>query len=167
MSSGGSIMKKKLIIIILSIIVLFAAIMLLNNYKNDKKLDGGNPYDKNELHQETIDLIGNDLYDNIITPDNLDEKIESGEAVTVYYFSPTCGYCKQTTPIVVPMVEELGIEMYKLNLLEYESMKKHYGIEGTPTIVHYKNGEEVDQLSGYYEDKEVYERFFNEVVLEK
>lgn len=160
-------MKKKLIIIILAIILLFGAIMLLNNYKNNKKLNVGNPYDKNELHQETIDLIGDELYDNIIVPDKLDEKIASGEAVTVYFFSPTCSYCLKTTPIVVPMVEALDIEMYKLNLLEYESKKKHYGIEGTPTIVHYKNGEEVDQLSGYHKDKKVYEQFFNEVVLEK
>lgn len=159
-------MKKKLIIIVLAIVVLFAALMLLSNYKNNKKLDGGNPYDKNELHQETIDLLGDDLYENIIIPDDLDEKLENEETITVYYFSPTCSYCISTTPVIVPMTEDLDIDMVKMNLLEYPDKRPHYEIEATPTIVHYKDGKEVGRQVGYDED-EVFEDFFNKVVLEK
>lgn len=163
---GGSFVKKKLIIIVLVVVVLFSALMLLNNYKNNKKLDGGNPYDKTELHQETIDLLGNDLYKNIITPDDLDERLANEETVTVYYFSPTCSYCMETTPIIVPMTEDLDIEMVKINLLEYPDKKPHYNIEATPTIVHYIDGKEVERKVGF-DKKEVFEAFFNEVVVEK
>lgn len=160
------IVKKKMIIIVVVIVALIAALLLLNNYKNNKKLDSGNPYDKNELYQESIDLIGDELYDNIITPDDLEKKLEKEEDVTVYFFSPTCSYCIQTTPVVVPMTEDLGIDMVKMNLLEYQDEKERYDIEGTPTIVHFKNGEAVDSIVGY-NDEEVFEEFFENVVLEK
>src|SRR5690625_3694410 len=146
-------MKNKMIIIIGAILVLFGLLFFVTNYKNDQALESvDNPYDKDTLKQETIDLIDDPLYQNIIVPDALDEKLAAGEDMTVYYFSPTCSYCQQTTPVVVPVTEELGIDMVKLNLLEYDKMD-YYGIEGTPTIIHYENGEEVDRIVGYHEEE--------------
>lgn len=158
-------MKNKMVIIIAAIVILFGLLLFVTNYKNKQSVEGvDNPYDKDSLRQETIDLLDDPLYQNIIVPDELDERIESGEAVTVYYFSPTCSYCQQTTPIVVPVTEELGVDMVKMNLLEYDKMK-YYDVEGTPTVTHYENGEEVASIVGYQE-KEDFEAFFKEYVLD-
>lgn len=150
-----------MVLIILSILILFGLLIFVTNYKNNQTVeDSGNPYDKEKLHQETIDLMDDPMYQNIIVPDELDEKLASGESMTVYYFSPTCSYCQQTTPIVVPVAEDLDIDMVKMNLLEYEKMD-HYDIEGTPTIVHYEDGKEVDRIVGYHEEDE-FRTFFEE-----
>lgn len=160
-------MRNKMLIIIGVIVVLFIGLYFLTNYKNQQTIEStDNPYGKDELHQETIDLLDDPLYGNIIVPDDLDAKLENGEDVTVYYFSPTCVYCQEATPIVVPLAEELGIDMKKMNLLEFDLMD-YYGLEGTPTIVHYEDGEEVGRIVGLPENpEEDYRAFFEKYVLQ-
>lgn len=156
-------MKNKMILIGIAIVVLFGGLFAVTQYKNKQALSANNPYGKENLHQETIDLLDDPLYGNIILPDDLDATIESGEPVTVYFFSPTCVYCRNTTPIVVPLTEELNIDMKKMNLLEFDLMD-YYGIEGTPTIIHYENGEEVARIVGQHEEAD-FRAFFEEYVL--
>lgn len=155
-------MKGKMIAIIGVIILLFVGLFVANNYKTNKILnENGNPYDKDDLRQETIDLIGDPLYDNIIVPSDLQKEIESGNPVTVYYFSPTCTFCQKTTPILVPVAEDLNVNVKKMNTLEYGM--EPFGIEATPTLIHYDNGAEVARLVGQQTD-EVFRDFFNEFV---
>lgn len=156
-------MRNKMILILAAVIILFGGLIVANNMKNKKAVNENNPYGKERLHQETIDQLNDPLYDNIVVPEDLDQMLEDGEDVTVYYYSPTCVYCQRTTPILVPITEELDIDMKKMNLLEYD-LKNYYDIEGTPTVIHYKNGEEVGRLAGQHEEEEYYE-FFEEHVL--
>lgn len=159
-------MRTKMLIIIGVVVILFGGLFAANYYKNKKALsDHKNPYGKNSLHQETIDLLGNPLYDNIIVPDDLDEQIASGDPTTVYYFSPTCTFCQSTTPVVVPITEEFNIDMKKMNLLEFDKMK-YYEIRGTPTIIHYDNGEEVARVEGE-QSEDTFRDFFEQYVLDE
>lgn len=158
-------MGKKMLIIIGGIVILFGVFAFANNYKNNQAMERNeNPYGKNNLHQETIDLLDDPLYDNIITPDQLDEKLDNKETVTVYYFSPTCVYCQKTTPVVVPVTEEMDVDMVKMNLLEFDKMDD-YHVEGTPTIIHYEDGVEVERIVGEHSEEE-FQAFFNRYVLE-
>lgn len=159
-------MRNKMVMIVGAIVILFVALYFVNDYKNKKALDvANNPYKKDTLRQETIDQLNDPLYGNIIVPDDLDAMLEAEEDVTVYYYSPTCVYCQQTTPIIVPITEELGVDMKKMNLLEFDKMK-YYDIEGTPTVIHYEKGVEVGRLSGAHSAEE-YRSFFDEYVLKK
>lgn len=157
-------MGKKLGIIISVIIVLFVALYVALQYKNNKALEENNPYGKTDLHQLTIDQLNDPLYGNQILPDELLEMVEDGESVTVYFYSPDCIYCTQTTPYLVPLAEELEVDMKKLNLLEFRNEAAPFEIRSTPTLVHYENGEEVARLEGQYPE-DMYEEFFNEYVL--
>lgn len=154
-------MKSKMILIIVVVILLFAGLMVANSVKNKQALkDSDNPYGKDQLKQETIDQLNDPLYQNIIIPEDLDAMLENEETVTVFYYSPTCVYCQKATPVVVPITEELNIDMKKMNLLEFDKMD-YYDIEGTPTIVHYENGEEVGRVEGLPENpEEAYRAFF-------
>lgn len=156
-------MKNKMILIIGAVVVLFVGLVVINNMKNEKKVSTeNNPYGDMKLHQETIDQLDDPLYQNIILPEDLDEKLENKEDLTVYFFSPTCIHCINTTPIVVPLVDELDIDMKKLNLLEFGDMS-YYNVEGTPTIIHYEEGEEVARFVGSAEEKD-FRAFFEEHV---
>lgn len=156
-------MKNKMLLIVGVIVLLFAGLLVMTNMKNKQAVsDESNPYDKTELKQETIDLLSDANYQNIIVPTDLDKKLEDKETVTVYYFSPTCSYCKEATPILVPIADELDVDVKKMNLLEYDLMD-HYEIEGTPTLIHYENGEEVKRIVGLPDEpEETYREFLEE-----
>ena len=157
-------MKNKMLIIVGVIVLLFAGLYFINNYKNKQAVeDNENPYGKDSLKQETIDQLDDPLYQNIIVPEDLDAKLANGEDITVYYYSPTCVYCQKTTPVVVPIAEELGVDLKKMNLLEFDKMD-YYHIEGTPTIIHYENGEEVSRIVGE-QPEENFRSFFKEYVI--
>lgn len=156
-------MGKKITIIISVVVVLFIALFFALNYKNNKALEGDNPYGTTNLDQATIDQLGDPLYQNQILPDDLLEQVNGGEATTVYFYSPTCVYCQQTTPYLVPLTEEMDVDMKKLNLLEFGQEATPFAIQSTPTVVHYENGEEVARLEGQYPEEQ-YEAFFNQYV---
>lgn len=157
-------MRNKMLLIIGAVVILFAALYFTTNYKNEKAINSAdNPYKKESLRQETIDQLDDPLYDNIIVPEDLDAKLANNEDITVYYYSPTCVYCQKTTPVVVPITEELNIDMKKMNLLEFDKMA-YYDIEGTPTIIHYENGEEVARISGERPEEE-FRDFFEQYVV--
>ena len=155
---------KKLLIFGGIIVAIFILIVVLTNKSNETKLKD-NPYGTDKLEKSTINLIGNENYNNIILPKELEKKIESGESVTAYFFSPECHYCIETTPVLMPIAKDMGIEVHQFNLLEFRQDAGPYGIEGTPTIVHYKDGKEIDRLYGgapQGSDPEIYFRdFFN------
>ena len=138
---------KKLLIVGGVIVVLFIAIIALTNMSNSNKL-ANNPYDTEELDQATIDLLGDENYQNIISPDALADKIASGEPTVAYLFSPLCSHCKNYTPKLMPLAEEYGVEINQLNVLEYEEAWDTYGIEATPTMIYFENGEKVTELVG-------------------
>lgn len=157
-------MRDKMIMIIGVIVALFAALYFVVDYKNKQKLTSvDNPYGKDQLAQETIDQLDDPLYQNQITPNSLEELLEDGEDVTVYFYSPTCVYCRNTTPVLVPVAEELGIDLKKMNLLEFEESWDTYNIEGTPTLIHFENGEEASRISGE-QPEEVFREFLSPFV---
>ncbi|GGB51712.1 thioredoxin fold domain-containing protein [Virgibacillus dakarensis] len=154
-------MKKKMVIFAVVIVVLFAALYFVTVFKNKQAVDeSDNPYGKENLKQETIDQLDDPLYQNQITPDKLDEKLTNEEDVFVYFYSPTCPHCKRVTPILVPMTEDFGVDMKKLNLWEFEHDWDRFGIEGTPTLVYYKDGKEVDRISGEGKNEEQTEEMY-------
>ncbi|MCP2036241.1 thioredoxin-like negative regulator of GroEL [Planomicrobium sp. HSC-17F08] len=154
---------KKMIIIGAAVVLIFGLIIFLTNQSNNSKL-ANNPYDTEDLNQATIDQLDDENYQNIVLPDELDKKIASGEPTTVYFFSPTCPHCQATTPVLMPVADDMGVDVLQYNLLEYEQGWQQYFIEATPTLIHYENGEEVARWVGS-QPKENIEEFFNQVVL--
>ena len=139
---------KKVIIFATVVVLLFAAIAYLSNKQQTEKTSGDNPYGKDKLHPATADQLDDPLYQNIITPTELDEKLKTEDSVTVYYFSPICEHCKVTTPILMPVADELGEQIYQYNVVEFEQGWDELKEDGTPTLIHYKNGKETSRISG-------------------
>ena len=152
---------KKILIFLGIIIVLFIALALITNMGNSKKVSENNPYEKDHLQPETIDLLDDENYQNIILPEDLEKKLADKEDATVYFFASDCIYCREATPILTPMAEELGIDLVQYNLLEFQQGWDDYQIESTPTIVQFKDGKEVARIVGLQE-KEVYRKWLTD-----
>ncbi|ENH95581.1 thioredoxin [Gracilibacillus halophilus YIM-C55.5] len=156
---------KKMVIFILVVVAIFVALWFVVNYQQQEQSEG-NPYNKSNLHQATIDQLDKEIYQNQILPDELATDLENDEDKTVYFYSPTCPHCQRTTPVVVPLAEELGIDLVKMNLLEFDAQWNVYSIEATPTIVHFEDGEEVARIMGEREES-TFRQFFQEKVLDE
>lgn len=133
---------KKVFIFLGIIIVIFGAIIYLTNMQT------------------------NDLYENAITPNELDKELENGDKVTVYFYSPQCSFCQKTSPIVVPLAKDMSIDLKMYDVLENEQAWDEYQLKGTPTIIHFENGQEVARISGYNEEA-VFKQWFEENVASK
>jgi thiol-disulfide isomerase/thioredoxin len=156
---------KKIIIFSAIIIALFVAMAVVTNMQNNAKIGENNPYKTNDLQQATIDLLDDPNYQKIILPDQLEEKLDNNEDVTVYFFASDCPHCKVTTPVLMPLADEMGIEVVQYNLLEFQDGWNQYGIDGTPTLVRYEDGKEVARIDGSREEA-VFRQWFEENVKE-
>lgn len=143
---------KKLAIYLSIIVVLFGALYLINQQSSKAKWGAfqDNVYgiSPDKLNPETIKLLNDPNYQNIILPDALNKKIKDKEDFFIYYFASTCPHCKRTTPVLAPLAKELGVDVKQFNLEEFKNGWQQYGIQYTPTLVYYKGGKEVERMEG-------------------
>ncbi|EJL41624.1 thioredoxin [Brevibacillus agri] len=144
---------KKIIFFSILVAALLIGAIVYSDISN-REAAAGNPYGKANLNPATIEQLKDPLYDNLIMPEELKQKIESKEDLFVYYYSPLCEHCRATTPVLVPIVKDMQIDMKKHNLLEFNASWDEFQIEFTPTLVHYKDGKEVARLVGGHEADE-------------
>lgn len=152
---------KKIIIIGSSIVVLFAALIFVTSYQ-DRQQAEGNPFGLESLHAETVDQLDDPNYQNIILPEELDERLENDGDATIYFYSGQCEICNRTSPVIVPMADDMDVELELYNVLEFDQGWEDYQIEGTPTVIHFEDGEEVGRLTGGQEVG-TYEQFFEQI----
>ncbi|WP_042224568.1 thioredoxin family protein [Oceanobacillus manasiensis] len=159
-------MQKKILIFVGVIVLLFAGLYFVIDYKNNQAVENSdNPYGDKKLEQGTIDQLDDPNYGNQIMPDELQETVESGEAVTVYFYDPLCVHCQNTTPYLVPLAEDNDVDMKKMNLREFQNQWNVYGIESTPTLIHFEDGEEQGRIVGQAPEDN-FQQFFDQYVVE-
>ena len=151
---------KKILLFGSIIIILFGALIFVTTYQKNEKAEG-NVYGKDDLRPSTISLLDDPNYQDIILPDELEEKLDNKEDTIVYFFSPECEHCKATTPVLMPVADEVGVDIGQFNILEYEDAWGQYNITQTPTLVHYKDGKEVARQEGS-STEEVFESLLTE-----
>ncbi|MDI6452028.1 thioredoxin [Peloplasma aerotolerans] len=70
--------------------------------------------------------------------------------VVVQYYATWCGPCKMLKPVLDALSTEMQeIKFYRLDIDLYRTQAIEAGIRSVPTVVLYKDGEEVDRQSGY------------------
>lgn len=78
------------------------------------------------------------------------EIIKSDSVTLVDFWAPWCGPCKMLGPILEELDKELlNINFTKINVDEHQEAAGEYGIMSIPTILIVKNGEILEELSGF------------------
>lgn len=131
---------KKLIIYLGVIVLLFGGLYAVNMAANGSS-DNVYGIKEHKLNPKTREQLNDPNYQNIILPEELKTSLQDGYTGFVYFFSPTCIYCVQTTPILMPIADELGIDIPMFNLLEFQEGWTEYGIQSTPTLMYFENGQ--------------------------
>ena len=70
--------------------------------------------------------------------------------VVVDFWAPWCGPCLQMAPAFeeAALAMPLQAQFVKVNTEEQQTLGSQYNIQSIPTLVVFKNGKEVDRLSG-------------------
>ncbi|KEH38742.1 thioredoxin [Medicago truncatula] len=77
--------------------------------------------------------------------------LKSKTLVLVEFYAPWCESCKNTHSIMVELANDYEgkVEFYKLNMDDNQNIPVEYGIQGIPTVIFFKNGEQVDIIVGH------------------
>lgn len=140
---------KKISFIFVIIFVIFIGLYGYNSYSNTEKVNSNKElYENKKLKQATVDQLENKDYQYVISPEEAIDVIKSSKVNFVYFYSPTCSHCKNATPKVNKVLSEKNLEINQYNLLEYQKGWQEFNINGTPTLIAFKNGIEIDRLEG-------------------
>lgn len=71
------------------------------------------------------------------------DRIQKGDKLLLYFYTPSCGACKAMTPVVDEMMNEKD-NVYKINLTKDYDIGKVFGVMGTPATI-LVNDSKIDQ----------------------
>lgn len=81
----------------------------------------------------------------------LDSAAKDGHPVFVDFYADWCGPCQVAAPIVDSLADEYKGKavIAKVNVDENNDLSGEHGVMSIPTVVIFKNGEEVDRKIGF------------------
>jgi thioredoxin 1 len=84
-----------------------------------------------------------------ITDGNITEILKENKITIVDFWAQWCGPCRMLGPIIEQLAgENTDIAIGKLNVDENPTFSSVSGIRGIPTLIFYKDGVEVERLTG-------------------
>lgn len=90
---------------------------------------------------------------SVLTLDNSNfeqEVLQSQQPVLVDFWATWCGPCIRMSPVIDQVAAENGgkVKVAKLDIDDAPEVAETYGVSAVPTLIVFKNGQEVDRMLG-------------------
>lgn len=97
---------------------------------------------KNSLLEKNLVELTNNSFDEVV--------VNSDIPVIIDFWAPWCGPCKMMGPVFQEISQKYPLKMLfaKVNTEEEQHLGSRFGIRSIPTLIVFKNGVEVQRVSG-------------------
>ena len=95
---------------------------------------------------------------NEVTDATFAEKVlNADKPVLIDFWAEWCMPCKMLSPVLEEVTSELGdkAEIFKMNIDENQETPQKFGITSIPTLIVFKNGEQVENIVGAVPKNEI------------
>lgn len=91
--------------------------------------------------------------------------VQDDKLLVVDFFATWCGPCKKLSPTLDEVSEEFGdrVNIVKVDVDEREDLAMTYGIRSVPTVLFFKNGQQVDKFVGALPKSEIVSKIENQL----
>lgn len=79
--------------------------------------------------------------------ENLEDLINNNKILIVDFFATWCGPCKMLSPVLEEISKEVTV--VKIDVDKHEQLARDYGIMSVPTLIFFKDKNEVDKHIGF------------------
>ena len=93
-----------------------------------------------------------------IDENNFDSEVtKSDKPVLVDFWAEWCGPCKMIAPVLDEIAKEKGsaVKVAKVNIDDNQSLSFRFNVRAIPTLLFFKNGQVVDQVTGMTSKKDL------------
>ena len=87
----------------------------------------------------------------------ISEVLKNEKLVIIDFFATWCGPCQMIAPVLIELDKKYNdeIEIYKVNVDENQDSAIRYGVSSVPTLIFFKNGEEIERQVGFMDEEEL------------
>ncbi|MGG3279569.1 thioredoxin family protein [Paenibacillus solani] len=131
-------MKKTITFCIATVIILLIAYYSINNLLNSELA----------------------LYKQVPSTE-IEKMIQENETFIAYFYQKNCPSCKQIKPILNNFIEESGKDIFAVDINSDDHKNlliQDFEIQGTPTVIFYKSGEEKFRFISVFNKEEFDEK---------
>jgi thioredoxin len=95
-----------------------------------------------------------------ITKSNFENETKGSKPTLVDFWAPWCGPCRMQGPIVEKLSQNIGDQanVGKCNVDEEHDLASNYGIMSIPTLIIFKDGQEVERMVGLQQGEDLSEK---------